>query len=173
MSTMRVFNVVEKLKRSKIDFYKTRDLDTISRLVIHHSQVHKAQVESIARYHVDNNKWPGIGYHLVINMTGEVYLTNWFKTISYHTKNHNQASISLCFNTDLNTQHLPPHVFESSAKLAAALYYRMGLIDITAHKFLHKTDCPGTNFPWDAWLSRTLLWVDHYMQFGIPQIDLI
>ncbi|MCX7670490.1 MAG: N-acetylmuramoyl-L-alanine amidase, partial [Anaerolineae bacterium] len=67
-------DVVDQLPKHAINCYKTRSLDRITHITIHHSAgPANISVEQIASYHVKTQNWPGIGYHFVIGPDGTTY----------------------------------------------------------------------------------------------------
>lgn len=90
--------------------YQERPLNSIYYIAIHHSLTDNipggSDVEAFARYHVETNDWPGIGYHYVIDADGTVYKCNSATTKSYHVGKHNRFSLGVCLVGDFS--NYPP-----------------------------------------------------------------
>ena len=76
--------------------YKRHSIDEITHITIHHSGTKSGDAFSFAKYHVDHNDWPGIGYHFVILRNGEIQWTNDLGITSYHTGGRNTGNIGIC-----------------------------------------------------------------------------
>ena len=93
---VEVERIVEGLPRHPTDVYGKRDMSGISVITIHHSAAPATQsLETIARYHVSHNGWPGIAYHLVVLADGRVMQTQDLETRSYHDA-INTDSVGIC-----------------------------------------------------------------------------
>lgn len=163
---MEIVNLVGQLPTHPTLKYKTRTADQkIERVVIHHSATVQAEVskeatvrhiKSIARGHVAENDWPGIGYHYVIGPGGLVYRVNDLSTISYHVGNHNPTSIGICLLGDF-TQGDPT---DNQIASARELVFRLGW-PVVPHKALMGTKCPGD---WARWGNRIVYAVNHELR---------
>ncbi|MBU9720845.1 MULTISPECIES: N-acetylmuramoyl-L-alanine amidase [Bacillaceae] len=80
--------------------YSSHRIEEISYITIHHSATPSGNAESFANYHVNNNNWPGIGYHFVILRNGDVQWTNRLEVTSFHTGGHNTGNIGICLVGD-------------------------------------------------------------------------
>ena len=77
--------------------YATRPLSDIAQIVLHHTATAQDTTpEAVARYHVQVNGWPGIGYHLWVDASGMVSLLNAPEAVTYHVGDANQASLGVC-----------------------------------------------------------------------------
>ncbi|MFT7151163.1 MAG: N-acetyl-anhydromuramyl-L-alanine amidase AmpD [Nonlabens sp.] len=98
----------QRLKRHPTKKYNARQLGAITHLAIHHSLTKTGSAESFARYHVDTNNWPGIGYHFVIEKNGTVKWCHNLEVKSYHVGNSNKFSAGICVVGDFRSQKLEP-----------------------------------------------------------------
>tara|TARA_Y100000310_G_C20429867_1_gene690937 strand:+ start:235 stop:765 length:531 start_codon:yes stop_codon:yes gene_type:complete len=83
--------------------YAKRNLSEIDTIVVHQTDSKdsgKFGVYDIARYHVNNNGWAGIGYHYYIIKDGKIFKTQEPSTISYHASNWNTRSIGVVITGD-------------------------------------------------------------------------
>lgn len=138
--------------------YSQRKLTDITTIVLHHSVGYDTPevdyVRAIARYHVNDRGWPGIGYHRCIGYNGDVFLTNPLEAISYHARRvANPISVGICLLGDYRTRYL------SQAQMDALLAEisrldemvrdasdgRIERLDIRPHSYYVPTECPGDN----------------------------
>ena len=69
--------------------YRSRPRLAIRYIVVHHvgGGVNRDYTAlEIARYHVDANGWPGIGYHFLVHPAGQIDQVNQLETRSYHCR---------------------------------------------------------------------------------------
>lgn len=149
---MEIVNLVGKLPVHPELKYDKRVLSQIVRTVIHHSatvpgEVSQAatvrHIEAIARGHVEDNDWPGIGYHFVIGPGGKVYQTNLLETISYHVGGKNTPSVGVCLLGDFTKGDPTDNQIASARALVKWLGW-----PAVSHKDLSQTQCPGN---WEKW----------------------
>lgn len=81
--------------------YGRRALAQIDRVVIHHTDARRdATWQAVARYHVEQNDWPGIGYHVGVQTRAGgmvVSLLNAPETVSYHAHQvGNERGVAVC-----------------------------------------------------------------------------
>ena len=157
----QIEDISDSLPKHESETYDTRELTDIENLVIHHTAV-SADVgpQTIARYHVDKQGWPGIGYHYYIMADGAIYQTNRLQTISYHVRHANPASVGIALAGNLMGTGPMPRQMESASGLLAFLIQRLGLTtdSIKGHRELVATACPG-----DQW-EAGLMWRDDLIQ---------
>ena len=150
-------NVVDRLQQHPTERYTTRPLDAIRQICIHHSAVSGATTaEIIAKYHVEEHGWPGIGYHYYIRPDGSIQQTQRLETVSWHVSKHNDASVGVCLAGDF-TYSPPSQVqVDSAARLVAWLMQERGVVEanVMGHKEFpdNDTSCPG-----ETWL-RNVAW---------------
>jgi hypothetical protein len=127
--------------------------------VIHHSATDKmVTAEQMARYHVEERGWPGIGYHFVVMWDGNVYQTNDIMTISYHAgdgtntpENTNSYGVGICLVGDFSSVAPPAAQLEAVRRLIEYLE-----LPFIPHKEAHNvsTTCPGNT--WPMWKDKLL-----------------
>jgi len=72
----------------------------VDKLIIHCSATREGQeisVETIKKWHVEDNGWSDIGYHFVIDLKGEVHEGRPVERTGAHTKGANYGSIGICY----------------------------------------------------------------------------
>lgn len=101
-----------RLPHHPVEEYTRRALSDISMIVLHHTEAARATTwETVARYHIDHNGWPGIAYHIAIREHDGrcvVSLINLPETRSYHAHTEgNNHGIAICvagkFDIDIPT----------------------------------------------------------------------
>ncbi|MFZ7104763.1 MAG: N-acetylmuramoyl-L-alanine amidase [Peptococcaceae bacterium] len=97
---MNINDVRSQLAQHPAKEYDKRPLDSIKYIAIHHSATKGGNAFSFARYHVNTNDWPGIGYHYVILEDGTVQWANDLTTVSYHVGEYNLWSVGICLVGD-------------------------------------------------------------------------
>lgn len=133
--------------------FKSRTLDKITTIVVHHSASKMGQftVYDFARWHMDPNgrlKAPAICYHFSIDGKGEIKQVNDLAQIAWHAGNANAYSIGV--ELDGNFEKEGPTV-----KQIESLVWLIGYLNVKLNKKLvvigHKeapgnaTACPGKN----------------------------
>ncbi len=165
-----ILDLVRTLPHSEAKVYATRPLTDIKTLIVHHTAV-PATVgpAAIARYHVKERGWPGIGYHFMIMADGTIDQTNSLQTISYHAQKANASSIGIAFAG--NFMGAGPTIGQLSAG-AALLSYLVQLLglpleSIKGHRDFVATQCPGDQWTAGlAWRDKLLALVSATQTFG-------
>lgn len=156
---MRVVDVVDTLPSHKTKRYRERPLSDISMVVVHHSATSSGSPEAFARYHVESNQWPGIGYHYVIARDGMVYKTNAASIVSYHAGNANGRSLGVCLVGNFDQETPGEAQIEALVELLKGLMQAFGISAdrVVGHREVPGTrkSCPGRNISMDA-LRRQL-----------------
>lgn len=148
---MKIVDVVNKLSKHDTKTYSKRPLGVITTAVIHHSLTRNIKddgdIYAFARYHVNNNGWPGIGYHYVIDTDGTIYKTNYLTTKAYHVGNHNFYCIGLCLVGDFRTD-TPTNAQLKSLNDLLMVLYKTYHIKIKGHSEMpgyQNKQCPSIN----------------------------
>jgi hypothetical protein len=103
--------VIEDLPKHATDRYPTRERSKIDSVVLHHSGV-PASVGAarIARYQVERQGWPGVGFHYFIHDDGRIEQTQPLEVISKHAGGANANSIAwLLQELNLPIEAIHPH----------------------------------------------------------------
>ncbi len=72
----------------------------IKEIIIHCSATREGQdisVDTIRKWHVEGRGWSDIGYHLYIDINGEIHGGRDIAKIGAHCKGHNRNSIGICY----------------------------------------------------------------------------
>lgn len=150
-----VRDIVATLPLHPTKVYGTRSTSIITALTIHHT-VGVSTPANIAHYHIQTNKWPGIGYHYVIMSDGTIYQTNNLRTISFHAGSSNAPGDENSWSVGIalmgNFTDSPPPGIQQDAARGLVLYLKETLPNV-AHVIRHKdmpgaqTACPGATSP--------------------------
>jgi hypothetical protein len=144
-------NITNQLKRAPGKQFPTRALNQIKRIIIHHTAiVPTVGAERIATHRVDNQGWPGIGYHYFITGDGVVQQTNELTTQSTHAGQYDPVAIGVCFAGDFTSAVPSPAQIAAGAQLIAWLMGQFGLSlnAVNGYKELVVTQSPGQQ--WDS-----------------------
>jgi N-acetyl-anhydromuramyl-L-alanine amidase AmpD len=142
--------------------YQTRPVSAIQSIVLHHSAVPASVgAAQIAKYQVDKQGWPGIGFHYFVTDDGHLQQTQPLEVIAYHAGDaNNPSSLGICLAGNFTDQ--PPSAAElaGTSQLVAWLLYKLNLPveAIHAHKDYIATACPGNQ--WD----NGARWGDQFRQ---------
>jgi len=126
-------------------------------IVIHHSLTKDGKVEDYAgikRYHIEEKKWDDIGYHFVIEQSGDkvaIITGRPADMIGAHCEGHNDM-IGICVvgNYDVGFETLSQEKMNELVALVKNLFsmYGLGPTDVFKHSRFAPKTCPGNNFPW-------------------------
>jgi N-acetyl-anhydromuramyl-L-alanine amidase AmpD len=147
VATSKPIRIIDKyniLMRSSSKKYATRTLNRINQIVVHHSASIGQRAEDYARYHVQSKGWAGIGYHLVIEVNGDIIGCNPLTNISYGVAGHNTRSINICLSGDFTKQDPSPQQLRSLELLIKHLRSEFPqTLAVAGHKDYGQTSCPG------------------------------
>jgi hypothetical protein len=152
VSKPAITDIVDALPKHPTKRYDTRSLDEITYLVVHHSATRPdVSAERMARYHVEDLGWPGIGYHFVIDEDGTINQTNDLASVSYHAAQANAYSVGMCFTGDFTETIPTEEQLDAGAHLIAWLLQELDLPIDRIHG--HREEVSGTTCPGEQWAS--------------------
>jgi len=141
-----MIDVVQSLPRHPEKNYVIRRLRSIDTIVVHHAAADHNPWQ-IARHHVSEHDWPGIGYDAVITSDALVWKTTLDREIGYHVRGHNTRSLGICIAMDLEEVYPPHNVYLAALRtvIRYADAYSIGLYQIKGHREMsyNNTICPG------------------------------
>jgi len=144
-------NLVYQLPQHATKRYERRQMGDIDRLVITHSAAPSTLKPAvIARFHVNHMGWPGIGYHYYVDGNGAVFQCNDLTTTSYHIREWNPTSLSICVAGNFTSQVPTPAQISSTAHLLAWLLQEL---DLPMDAVQGKSELIDTQSPGRQWLS--------------------
>lgn len=155
-----IIDLVYDLPRHAQRRYDTRALAQIQQLIIHHTAADSSLgVEAIARKHVEDLGWPGIGYHFVVDAAGQIYQTNNLTTVSFHARHANPTTVGIALSGNFDESVPTEEQLESAGRLCSFLLRELSLPlrNVRGHKALVSTDCPGRNWTEGAAWREALL----------------
>ena len=123
--------------------YGVREESRIEGAVFHHTATRGQTLTSIAQYHIEARKWPGIAYHYAIGYDGHVFLLNDPTTISYHTQGYNSRTISIVLIGNYQNNDLSDEMKRSIIVLSSYLNTLYDLQFMWMHSETKSTACPG------------------------------
>lgn len=144
ISDIAINDIVDELPRHPSKRYAKRLPNAASQVIIHHSGTTDGSARAYARTHVEENDWPGMGYHYVIDKDGTINQTQNLDTVSYHAPGANQTGIGVCLTGNFDTQTPTQAQLESAQKLVK---YLNGLLFKKLSVVGHRDVTPGRTCP--------------------------
>lgn len=137
--------------------YKTRTLDEIKYITIHHSATRNTiSPEAFARYHITPREgapegWPGIGYGYLVYEGGEIVRVNELTTVSYHDT-QNRPSVGVCLVGTFSNESPPSKQLAATRRLVDWLKATLPGVMARTHRSVTGSRCPGETWPswWQA-----------------------
>ncbi len=134
-----------------------RDLNTIKRIILHHSGVTVLQtVETIHNYHKNSRGYAGIGYHFYVRKDGKVYRGRALEWVGAHAYGSNTDSIGICTEGDFNSETMSEIQKNAIKELVTYLKGIYNISIVQGHKEVCNTSCPGANFPLGEIVNATI-----------------
>lgn len=121
-------------------------------IILHHAEAKSASVEEVNRWHLERG-WTGIGYHFYIRKDGKVYRGRPEWAVGAHAQGHNSRSVGICVEGAYMTETMPKAQFDALVGLVREEMAKYPGAKVLRHRDVNSTDCPGTNFPWEALLA--------------------
>ena len=134
---------------------QARKRNTTNRIIIHHSVSGDVSAQTIHDWHLARG-WLGIGYHFVIRQDGTVERGRAEDTVGAHAgSTANGDSIGVCVVGNFEKYSPSSIQLLSLVKLIKDyLIPKYGALDVERHADHMATACPGSKFPWKAFLRR-------------------
>ncbi len=143
--------VIDALAKHPTQRYQTRPVSKVSSIVLHHSAVPASVgADRIAKYQVEKQGWPGVGFHYFVYDDGRIEQTQPLEVIAYHAGDANPTSVGICLAGNFTQQPPTEAQLLATSQLTAWLLQKLNLpIEaIHSHKDYVATACPGDQ--WDA-----------------------
>lgn len=121
-------------------------------IILHHAEAKSASVEEVNRWHLERG-WTGIGYHFYIRKDGRIYRGRPEWAVGAHAQGHNSRSVGICVEGAYMTETMPKAQFDALVGLVREEMAKYPGAKVLRHKDVNSTDCPGTNYPWEALLA--------------------
>lgn len=139
----RFFHFTEYEKRPATDF-----------IVIHHTGFPNEDKDSTAaavhKYHQEDRKWAGIGYHYLIRKDGMIEQGRRPDMVGAHALGHNKNSVGVCLAGNFDIGKPTQAQMKAVKELCRWLCQKYGLDStqkgvIVGHRDVNDTSCPGKN----------------------------
>lgn len=131
-STLPTWNMIKQFEKPRN--YALRDLKEITSIAIHHSATLQGTSSAFARYHVEHNGWPGIGYTYVINKNGQIDFCNDWNKKTAHVGNSNRSSLGICLVGDFTQEQPTKDQISAAASLCKMLMVSIpSIVGIKGH----------------------------------------
>ena len=122
-------------------------------VILHHSLTKDSGTKSfdaIKKYHKEVYGWSDIGYHYIIELYGDSYIT--FKgraeaTVGAHTQGHNTGTIGICLVGNFDETKPSADMLKELYRLLDDIASRYGGIKVSGHNEYSTKTCPGKLFP--------------------------
>lgn len=131
-------------------------LDRIERITVHHDgmppvfvsnrQEVAARIDQIRGVH-QSNGWGDIGYHFIVDPTGQVWEGRPLIYQGAHVKNQNERNLGILVLGNFEMQSPTPAQIAATERFLAQCMrtYRVPLSRVATHRELAPTLCPGRN----------------------------
>lgn len=119
------------------------------RIILHHAEASSCTPQQIHQWHKANG-WSGAGYHFLVRKDGTVYSLRPEWALGAHAAGNNYDSLGVCFEGAYMRETMGQTQIDAGRELVAYLKAKYGISKVQAHRDVCPTDCPGTNFPFDA-----------------------
>lgn len=120
-----------------------------NRIILHHAEASSCTPQQIHQWHKANG-WSGAGYHFLVRKDGTVYSLRPEWALGAHAAGNNRDSLGICFEGAYMRETMGQTQIDAGRELVAYLKAKYGISKVQAHRDVCPTDCPGTNFPFDA-----------------------
>ena len=145
-------NIIEKTYKWN---GKLSNRKSTNRIILHHAESKSCTADDIHRWHLANG-WAGIGYHFFVRKDGSIYRGRPEGVVGSHAKGSNSDSIGICFEGSYMTETMNQTQINAGRELVAYLKNKYGISKVQKHMDVCSTNCPGTNFPFDAIVNGTV-----------------
>jgi hypothetical protein len=143
-------DIIAQLPAHATQRYPQRDRNQISAIILHHSAVPPSVgADRIARYQVEEQKWPGIGFHFFVLADGRLQQTQPLEVVSNQAGDvGNRTGVGVCLAGNFTDQPPPEAQLSATANLVAWLLDELDLAleSIHGHSDYVNTQCPGNTW---------------------------
>lgn len=139
-----------------VDLTKAFDTGTKSTskricVTIHHTAGDaNGRISGVAKVHLGDHKWSGIGYHYYIDKNGVIYQLRSEDEVVPHSFHFNNNAIAIVLAGNFSKHEVPTAQWESALKLVRSVLERYNLTssDVKKHCELYgnSTECCGVKF---------------------------
>ena len=136
------------------------------KVIVHHSLTRDSGSVSwgaIRKYHIQQMKWSGIGYHAGVELVlsgdavnYEILMGRVWDKSGAHTRGENSDSLAICFVGNYDITPPPKQMIAAGSRLIALWLrlFNLTIKDIYSHHYFntHKS-CPGIHFDMEYLLT--------------------
>lgn len=142
----------------RVAAYPRRDLSKVKYIVVHHGGVSGDYTsESVAKYHIEQNGWPSIGYTFVLHPDGNIDWVNDLDRACYNVAGRNDEVMGVLYCGNFMAEQPPEYMLQRGYSLNAEIQFTFGwFIPVVGHRNIalpgYSTSCPGDT--WPNWARR-------------------
>jgi N-acetylmuramoyl-L-alanine amidase len=166
-------DIIAQLPAHATQRYPQRDRNEISVVILHHSAVPPSVgADRIARYQVDEQKWPGIGFHFFVLADGRLQQTQPLEVVSNQAGDvGNRTGVGVCLAGNFTDQPPPEAQLSATANLVAWLLDELDLAleAIHGHSDYVNTQCPGNTWS-PVWRAQLVAQVKDVLAGAAPAV---
>lgn len=151
---MNVKDVRDKLP--SVGDYPKRSVEDVTHIDIHHSASSKNDykgeetINIFAKFHINNNGWPGIGYHYIVAPNGDIFKTGYINEKRWSVAGNNSYTISVMLIGNFEKEELESKQYNAALNLIEDIMdaYDISIKNVKGHKEYkgnEKKSCPGFN----------------------------
>ncbi len=147
---VQIQNISGELTKHAGKRYATRPVDSIGRVIIHHTATPPAvTVQRIAEFQVKNKDLPGITYHFCITADGAAYQTQPLDVTAAHAGQDSRDSVGVCLVGNFMEQTPPQAQLAATASVLAQLLKVLNLAteQVVGYSEIINTQSPGATWP--------------------------
>lgn len=138
-------NIVE----TNLKFGSLSKRSKTTRIILHNADAKKCSAQDIHRWHKERG-WAGMGYHFLVRKDGTIERGRPENTVGAHATGCNSDSIGICFEGAFMSERMGQAQISAGKELINYLKSKYGISKVQKHKDVNPTNCPGTNFPYEA-----------------------
>ncbi len=147
---VQIQNISNQLERHPSKRYVKRPLESIKRIIIHHSGAPATvTAQRIAEYQVKNKGLPGITYHFCATEQGVAYQTQPLTVTAAHAGQNSFDSVGVCLLGNFTETPPPDAQLNAAASILAQLLatLKLTLNDVFGYSEIVTTGSPGATWP--------------------------
>lgn len=137
-------NIIE----TNLQFGELSSRSVTDMIVLHHAAATTCSAQDIHAWHLANG-WSGAGYHFLVRKDGSIYRLRPEWTVGAHAVGVNYRSIGICAEGDFNKEYMPEAQQRAIGSLLHYLVNQYPIYEVTTHRMVGNTDCPGENYPFE------------------------
>lgn len=151
-------DVIPRVKWMALPATRPYEIMTPVRITVHHTDGRQAmssqaaidELRFIQNFHQNGRGWIDIGYHFLIDGSGQIWEGRPAVAVGAHVGNRNEGNIGISLMGDFQppkSQRPTPAQIKSLVKLLCwlTLTYDIPTANILGHRDQKQTDCPGRN----------------------------